>query len=118
MLEYATPSGNKKTRISLDEFIKLFNEDKAVLIDIRMPFETRVWNVPFSIRIPAQELEKRLNELPKNKTIVLACPTQNRSPFAAMYLLFKGYDAKYLEGGLLKLVSELRGGEAKQIKLK
>jgi len=117
MIKYATPKGNKEKRVNIQEFIELFNDNKAVLLDIRMPFEVKVWQLPFAIHIPADELEKRFSELPKDKIIITACPTQNRSPFAAMYLREKGFEAKYLEGGLLKLMETLKGGEAKKLKI-
>ena len=117
MIKYATPSGNKEKRISLEEFIEKFNNKEAVLLDIRMPFEVKVWNIPFAIHIPADELEKRMDELPKDKIIVVSCPTQNRSPFASMFLRENGFEAKYLEGGFLNLVSKLKGGDAKKLKL-
>ena len=115
MKKHATPAGNKEMRVNLDEFIKLFNDGKAVLVDIRMPFEVKVWNVPFAKHIPADELDKA--DLPKDKIIIVACPTQNRSPFAAMHLKQNGYDAKYLEGGLLNLMNQLKGGEAKKLNI-
>jgi len=115
MHEFATPSGNKDIKIDLDKFIELFNENKAILVDIRMPFEVQVWSIPFAIHIPADKLDEV--KLDKNKIVVVACPTQNRSPFAAMYLKQKGYNAKYLEGGLLNLMSKLKGGEAKSLKV-
>jgi rhodanese-related sulfurtransferase len=117
MFKYATPAGNKEMRVNLDQFIDLFNEGDTVLLDIRMPFELKVWNIPFAIHIPADELEKRYTELPKDKKIVVACPGQNRSPFAAMFLKEKGYDAVYLEGGFVNLISNLKGGEAKKLHL-
>ncbi len=117
MIKLATPKGNKEAKISLDEFIEKFNSNEAVLLDIRMPFEKKIWNIPFAIDISADELEERLNELPKDKLIVVACPTQNRSPFAAMFLKDKGFDAKYLEGGFLKLMERLKGGKAKDLKV-
>jgi rhodanese-related sulfurtransferase len=117
MFKYSTPTGNKEMRITLDEFIELFNNDKAVLVDIRLPFELKVWDIPFAIHIPADKLEEKYKDLPKDKTIVVACPTQNRSPFAAMFLKDKGYNAKYLEGGFVNLVSTLKGGEAKKLKV-
>ena len=117
MIEFATPKGNKEAKISIEEFIEKFNEGKAVLVDIRMPFEKKVWNIPFAIDMDAESLKKRYNELPKDKLIVVACPTQNRSPFAAMFLIEKGFDAKYLEGGFLNLMAKLKGGEAKKLKV-
>ena len=118
MFRYATPHGNKEKKINLEEFIEKYNNGEAVLIDIRMPFEVKVWNIPFALHIPADELENRLSEIPKDKTVVVACPTQNRSPFAAMYLRDNGFDAKYLEGGFLNLISKLKGGDAKKLKIR
>jgi len=115
MKKFATPAGNKDVRIDLDKFIELYNENKAILVDIRMPFEVEVWNIPFAVHIPADKIDEI--ELPKDKIIVVACPTQNRSPFFAMHLIQKGYDAKYLEGGLLNLMEQLKGGEAKKLKV-
>ncbi|NPA11506.1 MAG: rhodanese-like domain-containing protein [Epsilonproteobacteria bacterium] len=117
MFKYATPENNKEQKISLDEFIELFNQNKAILLDIRMPYEVQVWAIPFAKHIPANELEKRIDELDKDKLIVTACPTQNRSPFAAIYLQKQGFNAKFLEGGFLNLVDKLRGEKAKQLKM-
>ncbi|WP_456479038.1 rhodanese-like domain-containing protein [Nautilia sp.] len=114
MLKYATPAGNKEIKINLEEFLKLYKEDKAVLVDIRMPFEKKVWEVKFATDIAANELEANLDKLPKDKVIVTACPGNNRSPFAAMYLREKGFNAKFLEEGLLELMKKLKGGEAKK----
>jgi rhodanese-related sulfurtransferase len=117
MIKYATPHGNKEKKITLNEFIEKFNNNEAILLDIRMPYEVKVWSIPFAKHIPADELEKRLNELPKDKIIVVACPTQNRSPFAAMFLRDKGFNARYLEGGFLNLMTNLKGNNAKKLNL-
>jgi len=118
MTKFATPKGQKELRIDLATFIEKFNNGEAVLVDIRMPFEKKVWNLPFAINIDAGSLEERFEELPKDKIIVTACPTNNRSPFAAAFLKEKGYDAKYLVEGLLKLMERLKGGKAKDINVK
>ena len=117
MIKFATPKGQKELRIDLETFIEKFNNGEAVLVDIRMPFEKKVWNLPFAIDIDAESLKEKYTELPKDKLIVTACPGNNRSPFAAMFLIDKGYNAKYLEEGLLKLMDRLRGGKAKDIKV-
>jgi len=85
MIKYATPKGQKELKITIEEFKKEFNDGNAVLIDIRMSFEKKVWNLPFALDIPADELENRLSEIPKDKLIVIACPTNNRSPFACFF---------------------------------
>jgi len=117
MTKYATPQGQKEIRISLEEFKNELNEGNAVLIDIRLPFEKKVWNLPFAMDIPANELENRLSEIPKDKLIVTACPGNSRSSFAAAFLKEKGYNAKFLEEGLLELMKAYKGGKAKELKV-
>jgi len=117
MIKYATPKGQKELRITLEEFKKEFNEGNAVLIDIRMPFEKKIWSLPFALDIPADTLEEKLSEIPKDKLIVIGCPTNNRSPFVAAFLKEKGFNAKYLVEGLLKLMEAFKGGKAKELKV-
>ncbi len=104
-------------KIDVEKMIELINEKKAILLDIRYPFETKLWSVKFAIELPYNELPDRLNELPKDKIIVCACPVEYRSSMAKEYLRYKGYDAKTLDGGLLELMDKLKGGEAKKIKV-
>jgi len=115
--ENIVPSEMKNFRIDIEEFIKLYNEGKAELIDIRVPFETKVWQVNFGLKIPANELPARLTELPKDKLLVVACPKSDRSNMARIYLAEQGFEVKYLIGGLLGLMDRLKGGKAKDINL-
>lgn len=111
------PQKMGSARMSADAFIEAHNSGNAVLVDIRLPMETAVWDVKFGMKIPANELPERLDELPKDKTLVVACPMVDRSNMVYSYLVNKGFDAKYLQGGLLGLVDRLKGGMAKDIKL-
>ncbi len=104
-------------RVDIEKFIELYNDDKAILLDIRYPFETKVWRVSFATLIPYDELPDRLDELPKDKLIVCTCPEEYRSNMAKEYLRYKGYDAKNLTGGLLGLMTRLKGGKAKDVHL-
>ena len=106
----------KPMKVDVDSFIELYNDDKAILLDIRMPFETAVWGVKFATKIPYNELPDRLDELPKDKVIVCACPAEYRASMAKEYLRYKGFNAKTLNGGLLALMERLKGGQAKDIK--
>lgn len=103
--------------VSSDQFIEYFNDNKAILLDIRFPFETQLWGMKFALEIPLNELGDRLEELPQDKMIVCSCPLEIRSNMACQYLLQKGFDAKILTGGLLDLADRLRGGPAKDLKL-
>ncbi len=111
------PSEMKNMRIEIEEFIELYNKGEAELIDIRVPFETKVWQLNFGLQIPAPELPERLDELPKEKLLVVACPHSDRSNMARTYLASKGFEVKYLVGGLLGLMERLKGGKAKDLKL-
>lgn len=103
--------------ISADKFVTLFNEGETVLLDIRFPFETRLWGMSFAVAIPLNELPDRLAELPRDKTIVCACPLDVRSNIACQFLRQQGFAAKILVGGLLALADRLRGGAANDLKL-
>ncbi len=117
MIEYATPKGHGKIKIEIEDFIEKYNKGEAVLVDIRMPFEKKVWNLPFAIDMDPETLKKEYEKLPKDKIIVCACPGIGRSSFAVAFLREKGFDAKILLGGLLDLMKRLKGGRAKDIKV-
>jgi len=104
-------------KLEANEFIELFNNKEAILLDIRYPFEKEVWEVKFAYSIAYNELPDRLDELPKDKIIVCACPEEYRANMAKEYLRFKGFNAKTLTGGLLELMKTLKGGKAKNINL-
>ena len=110
-----TPSGMDNLMIKNDEFPKLFKENKIVLLDIRMDFETAVWNFPIALNIPAPQIPDRLDELPKDKLIIVGCPTVNRSITVSAYLKTKGFNSKFLAGGLSELAAVLKGGKAKEL---
>jgi len=95
MLRYATPEGNKKIKILKDEAKKLLDNNSAIIVNIK---EEKI-NHEKVLNILPQELEKNLHILPKDKTIIVSCNTHNRSPFAALFLREKGFDAKYLVDG-------------------
>jgi rhodanese-related sulfurtransferase len=55
-----------------------------------------------SIRIPADELPDRLDELPRDRGVVTycTCPHDELSTRTALFLRKQGYDAWALEGGM------------------
>lgn len=57
-------------RISLEEAKKLFDEGRAVFVDVRSPTSYRFSHIPGSINIPLRELPRRMGELPKDLPIV------------------------------------------------
>ena len=78
--------------VSVDEALRLWQAQDAILIDVRTPAEYREGHIPGVANIPLDELEKRLGEIPKDKKVVLICRTGNRSAQGTKLLRSKGFD--------------------------
>lgn len=105
-----------KMRISSRELIPLLREGRAQLVDIRLREEQQAWSMGFGLQIPLNELPDRLKELDRSKLIVTACPHMDRAILARIFLVLKGFQAKYLQDGLLGLADYLRGDRALELK--
>ena len=103
-------------KASSKQLLKLIEEKKAVLLDIRFIEEVKTWKMGFGLHIPLNELPLRYKELPKDKIIVAACPHKDRFSLAMAYLRTKGYNARYLTDGLTGLAEALRGDEAREFR--
>ncbi len=71
-----------------------------VLIDVRTPEEFERRHIPGAINIAVQVLPQRLNEVPKDKAVVLYCRSGSRSRYAAQLLKQAGYTEVYDLGGI------------------
>ncbi|MFZ4859901.1 MAG: rhodanese-like domain-containing protein [Desulfuromonadaceae bacterium] len=100
-------------KIDSKELLPLLTNGKAVLVDVRFVEEVEAWKFSYARNIPLNEFPARIQELPKDKIIVAACPHKDRSAIAMTYLRTKGYNAKYLTDGLIGLAEYLRGERAK-----
>lgn len=80
---------------------KIENQEDFFLLDVRTPQEHAAEAIHGSYLLPVQELSFRVNELPKDKEIVVYCRVGNRSAFASAYLSRLGYKVKNLEGGII-----------------
>jgi phage shock protein E len=80
---------------------KIEHGEDFLLLDVRTPQENAMQAIPGSYLVPLQELGYRVNELPKNKEIVVYCRVGNRSAYACSYLSRLGYKVKNLEGGIV-----------------
>ncbi len=113
LIQQVTPAFMNTTMVDVETFISLHKEGKCTFVDIRMDFEREVWDFKFGLQIPLNELGKREAELPKEGLIVLACPNGPRSIIGWTYLAAKGYEVKFLKGGMEALTATLKGGAAK-----
>ena len=103
----------KDMKIQLPEFFELYAKGEAQLIDIRFNEEYEAWHIGFGDHIPLNELPERLSEIDKSKIIVTMCPHYDRAEIARLYLKLNGFNARYLNDGMLKVVDYLRGDKAK-----
>lgn len=71
-----------------------------ILIDVRTPEEFQLGHLP-GLNIPIESIDKRINEIDKQKTIIVYCQTGPRSIVACQKLNRLGCQSLYyLEGGL------------------
>jgi Uncharacterized NAD(FAD)-dependent dehydrogenases len=72
----------------------------TLLVDVRTQMENSLGTIPGAINIPVDELRERLNELPKEKDIVLFCAVGLRGYLAWRILAQNGYtNIRNLSGG-------------------
>ncbi len=68
----------------------------ALVVDVRTPEEWERGHGPDSVLIPLDELADRLDELPKDRPLLLCCHSGGRSAHAAGWLGGQGYEAHNL----------------------
>jgi len=89
---------NKVSTVSYREIINR-NKD-TLIIDVRTEEEYKLGNIEGSINIPLDELRERINQIPKDQTIIVYCGTGLRSYIACRILKQNGFDKIYnLSGG-------------------
>ncbi|MDA8429568.1 MAG: rhodanese-like domain-containing protein [Geobacteraceae bacterium] len=89
--------------ISPREAKALLDKNKHVfLLDVRTPQESSQARLPGAVLIPINEFERRIREVPKNKTILVYCAVGSRSKPVAEYLSQSGYKDVYnMTGGIV-----------------
>ena len=114
-LTYAPPFGSAKDVINQAAFVATnlikgdstaihFDEidnltEKQLLLDVRNPGELENGFIEGGINIPVDELRQRLNELPKDKEIIIYCQVGLRGNVAYRQLVNNGFKARNLIGG-------------------
>ena len=75
-------------------------DEQALAVDVREPEEWQAGRIEGSLWIPLGELAGRVEELPRDRPLVIVCRSGSRSAYAADALVAAGYDARNLAGGL------------------
>ncbi|KRQ87963.1 Coenzyme A disulfide reductase [Caloramator mitchellensis] len=81
-----------------DELEKL-NKDEYYILDVRTDLEFENGSIAGAINIPVDEIRNRMNEIPKNKKIVVYCKVGLRGYIAYRILVQNGFDVYNLSGG-------------------
>lgn len=77
------------------------SRDDVVILDVREDWEYAEGHVPGAVWIPLGELPTRLNDIPKDKTVVAVCRSGNRSSQATSFLRDQGFDNVHnMTGGM------------------
>lgn len=80
------PDSLKFKSLDPDDFLTLMRfEEKAILIDVRLPFEFRKERIEGALNIPvAKSGKKHLDEVKESTVLLLYCTTDVRSRWAAL----------------------------------
>lgn len=74
----AVSSAGLPNEVSVAEAASLRDEG-AFILDVRTPEEWADFHIPGSTLIPVDELESRVNEVPRDQQVVVVCRSGNRS---------------------------------------
>ena len=116
-LAYAPPFGSAKDPINMAGFVGgnilkgLLNSvtydqtavmENALFVDVRTRKEFDAGNIPESINIPREELRERIDELPKDRNLIIVCRSGVRSYAACRVLSQSGFEfLSNLSGGYI-----------------
>lgn len=115
-LAYAPPYSSAKDPVNMSGFVAenilngdvepiLWNEikdldkEKIIILDVREEEERKIGYIDGSINIPLGELRDRMNELDKDKTVIIYCAIGLRAYIGARILKQNGFKVKNFCGG-------------------
>lgn len=106
MLVYAplTQLRHGVRHVTSAEAIRLLNQEKGLLMDVREPDEYRTGHVPNAMNVPLSGLAGSLKQIEKYKSLplIVCCRTSQRSARAAVTLRKQGFaNVQVLAGGML-----------------
>ncbi|MCW2818813.1 MAG: Rhodanese domain protein [Marmoricola sp.] len=76
--------------------------DGVTVLDVREPVEWHHGHVEGAVHVPLTEVPGRLEELPRDRQLLVVCKVGGRSAQATAFLREKGFEAINLAGGMLE----------------
>jgi rhodanese-related sulfurtransferase len=89
--------------------LQSFKAGTAVILDVRTATLRQNGYISDSLHIPLKELMDRLDEVPKNKIIIIYCQNNINAAYATAVLNMQGFNAYVLENGIDSWIAA--GGE-------
>jgi rhodanese-related sulfurtransferase len=80
---------------------ELRNRDDVFILDVREDYEYNDGHIPGATLVPLGQIPKRLDEVPRDKTVIAVCRSGNRSGQATDFLRQQGFENVHnMEGGM------------------
>jgi hydroxyacylglutathione hydrolase len=100
---YAAAGGRLATSrdVTPEEAARLMQRDGVGVLDVRRASEHAEGHIPGALCIAHTRLASRLEDVPRNRHVVVHCRSGGRSARAVAYLERAGYDVSNLAGGFL-----------------
>lgn len=80
------------TIANVEELKSFLKNHQTVLVDVREASEYRSGHIPNAINIPLRTLSHNLNQIPRDRPVVLYCSSGYRSAMGVMTLHLLGYE--------------------------
>jgi rhodanese-related sulfurtransferase len=71
---------------------EVISRDNPLIVDVREPSEYAAGHIPHAINIPLRSLSQNLNQIPKNRPVILYCSSGYRTAIGLTSLQLLGYD--------------------------
>ena len=84
--------------VSSEQAVSLINKQNALVVDVRAQKDFKRVRIANSVNIPANEIQNRLGELSKDRTIIVVDNSGNMSAAASKLLRGVGFTKVYVLG--------------------
>lgn len=89
--------------ITVQQAKEMIDRGEVFILDVRTQEEYNAGHIKGSTLIPVQVLDKRFNELPKDRKLLVYCRTGHRSVQASEILVNNGFKEIYnMKGGIVE----------------
>jgi rhodanese-related sulfurtransferase len=81
--------------------VRMDGAQPLFILDVRQPEEFRAGHIAGAKLVPLNELNRRMDELPRETEILCVCQSGSRSSAATRQLTGAGFNALNLRGGMI-----------------